>query len=112
MMKKIKPRFLLSITLLTALLISFSLASLVPNAYAAQPTAPEKSLAVLNDVAGFNMTAYTTSLNPDKQNQYLGSPQEEADFRLSSPRGSLRASCSFVNGNLHEIFISDYNGSP
>ncbi len=112
MIKKIKPRFLLSITLLTALLISFSLASLVPNANAAQQAAPEKSLVILNDVAGLNITAYAAALSTDRQNQYLGSPQEEADFRLSSPQGSLRATCSFVNGNLHQIFVSDISGSP
>ncbi len=112
MNKNTKRKLLFTTIFMSMLMISITYAFLTPNAYAAQPTAPEKSLAVLNDVAGFNMTAYAAALNTDRQNQYLSSPQEEADFRLSSPQGSLRATCSFVQDRLHQIFISDLSGSP
>jgi hypothetical protein len=73
---------------------------------------PEKSLLVLNDVAGFNVTAYTANLKAQQQDRFMSLPQEEADFVLTSSKGKLRARCSFVDNHLRQIFISDLSGSP
>ncbi len=112
MVENFKQRLLLTVVFAALLLVSSACAALTPVAHAAEPTAPEKSLVILNDVAGFNMTAYTANLKASERNSFLSLPQEEADFSLTSSQGRLRAKCSFVDNHLRQIFISDLNGSP
>jgi hypothetical protein len=105
-------RFLFMTVLFSMLFVSFAYVALMPRVNATEPTVPEKSLLILNSVAGFNMTAYTPSLRTYEQNSFLSVSQEEADFTLSSSQGSLRTRCSFVDNHLRQIFISEVSGSP
>jgi len=107
---KNSKRLLLTTIFLTTLLSLSAYASQVPNAHAAEMTTQEKSLSILEEVAGFNMTAYAPFLQAEATSQFLSATREEADFRLTSGQGSLRAACSFIHGKLHRIFISDYSG--
>lgn len=111
-MKNSRRKLLLITIFLAALLSLSAYASQVPNAHAAEVTAPEKSLSILNDVAGFNMTAYTPFLQSDETSQFLSSTQKEADFTLMSSTGKLRVRCSFIGDHLRQIFISDLSGEP
>jgi hypothetical protein len=111
MIKHVKKHFLLSTLLFSLLLISCLYSSLVTPVYAAEPTAPEKAMVVLNDVVGLNVTAYTVHLNAHRDTEFWGLPQEEADFSFTSNQGKVRMRCSFVNNRLRQIYTSDYNGS-
>ena len=107
-MKSFKARLI--IVLVSVLLILTAFVSFMPSVHGAEPTITEKSLLILEEVAGFNMTAYTPSLMAAEQDAFLTLPQEEADLILTSSQGRLRASCSFVDGRLRRIFISDVAG--
>ena len=109
-MKSPKHKLLLLTVFLFVLLVSGVCGSFVPNVHAAESTTPAKALTILNDVAGFNMAAYTPSLRASEQKSFLTLPEEEADFALSSSQGKLRARCSFVSNRLHQIYVSDPSG--
>lgn len=111
-MKKSRQKLLL-ITIFLAALLSLSVyASQVPNAHAAEMTAQEKSLSFLEEVAGFNMAAYTPTLRTSKQDSFLTLPKEVNDFTLSSSDSSCRAMCTFVNNRLQQVYMSNYSGQP
>ncbi len=109
-MKSSKKRLI--IVILSALLFLTACISSMPSVQGAEPTITEKSMDILNLVAGFNVTECTSSLRASEQNSFLTLTQRETDFTLISSQGKLRARCSFVNGNLRQIFISDLNGAP
>lgn len=112
MIKNSIRKLLFMTVFLSILLSSSAYASFIPRVHAAEQTTPEKSLMVLSDVAGFNVTAYTATLKAQQQDRFMSLPQEETDFVLTSNQGKLRARCSFVNDHLRQIFINDLNGSP
>jgi hypothetical protein len=104
-------RKILSIAvLLMLMLISSAYATLMPNVHAAEPTAQDKAIAILNNVVGINTEEYATFRSSQLDNNYLSMLQNEADIKLVSNRSSFRASCSFVNNNLRQIYLSDYEG--
>jgi hypothetical protein len=104
-------RKLLFITLfLTILLISSVYMSSVPIVHAAEPNLQDKTLGILNDVVGINTEKYAPMTSSQFDNQYLNLPQKEAAVTLVSEQGGVRASCSFVNNMLRQIYLSDYEG--
>jgi len=112
-MTKNPKRKLLFITVFLMMLLSSSAyTTFIPKVHAAELTTQEKAMSILDDVVGLNVTAYTTRLSSDMTNEFWGLPQKEADFRLTSNQGGLRTRCSFINNRLHQIYISDYSGSP
>jgi len=110
MTKIVKRIFLVSTVLFSLLLISCIYSSLVLPVYATEPNIQDKTMAILNDVIGLNTEEYATSLNSQLDNQYLSLPQKEADITLASAEGKLRVSSSFVNNNLRQIYLSDFEG--
>jgi len=94
-----------------SLLIIFSvLSSSGSYVQARQPTIQEKSLYLLDDLAGINLAAYSTSLSPLQPDSYLTLSRQTADFTLSSDSGNLRVRCSFIGDFLQKIYISDISG--
>jgi hypothetical protein len=106
-----KRVLLFTMVFLTVLLISSAFASLLPIVNAAEPSVPEKTISILNDVVGINTKEYASLLNSQLDNQYLCLSQKQADIHLVSNQSSLRVSCSFVNNNLRLLYLSDYAGS-
>lgn len=111
MIKISKQKLLLYTALLTLLLIFSTYASNVPMARAAEPSAQDKTMSILSNVLGINTQSYTTILNSQSNNQYMGQPQNKADFNLVSNQGSVRVSSSFVNNTLQVLFLSNYTGT-
>ncbi len=69
------------------------------------------AVAILNNVALLNLSSYTIRLNEEKTNDYFGLSQNQIEYCLSSPQGSMRIACSFIDSKLHQIYISDWTGS-
>lgn len=109
-MKDSKRKLLFMMLLLTVLIVSCTYASLAPLVHAAEPTVQEKTIDILNDVVGIDTEEYATTLSSQLDNTYLNLPQKEADIYLISNQSSLRASFSFVNNVLRQIYLSDYAG--
>ncbi len=110
--KAAKQKLLITAFFLSILMILNAYSTFAPDVHAAELTFQEKGLTVLSDVAGFNMTEYVAIPRAELNAEYLGLPQKETDFRLTSNQSVLRARCSFVNNRLHQIYISDYSGAP
>jgi hypothetical protein len=83
---------------------------MVPAAYAAQPSIQENTLSILNHVAGIKPDLDAVDQSTQKDSQYLGLSQTQTDLYLSSEQGKIRAQCSYVNNQLHEIYLSDIQG--
>ena len=110
-MKKDSKRKLLFLTLLlVVLMVSSAYASLVPIANAAESTVQEKTIDVLNDVVGINIGKYAADSSSQLENNFRNLPQKEVYVTLVSDQGGVRASCSFVNNILRQIYLSDYEG--
>lgn len=75
---------------------------LIPESYGQQ-----KSLSLLSDVFGFNLTSYIKMLISDKNESYLGSSQENVVYTLVSNQGSFRVISSIIGNHLHQIYICD-----
>jgi len=86
---------------------------LTPIAYSLDPSIPEKSLAIFNDVIGLDMVAYSANLEQHSQNPYLFFlPRESVVYVLESGESRLKLICDFVNGNLQSMLAYVKYGSP
>jgi hypothetical protein len=92
------------------LLIYSVCASIIPLVNAEELTAQNRAITVLRDVVGINTESYATVLHSELDDPYLSLPQKTADVYLVSDKGGLRATCSFVNNVLRQIYLSDYKG--
>ena len=111
MNKTFQKKLLKTTLLLTLLTITSILATTTPAAHAApQLSIEENSLSILNDVIGVETELYTTSQTPPKESQYLGLPQKETDLYLTSGQEKIKVHYSYVNNQLHEIYLSDVQG--
>ena len=117
---KTTKNFFVVIALLI-LMSSIAYMALSPPAHAAVITNSQKTTNILGNIVGLNMNSYTTELTSDVNTATnpapvptatLGLPQETVMYNLTGTQGSLRASCSFINGNLNQIYLSNYVGSP
>jgi hypothetical protein len=111
MTKKTKLKLLFITVILGSMLLSVA-NGVIPNVHAAEATAREKALSILNDVVGLNTSAYTAHLNSDVNATMLGLPQEDTNFNFNSAQGSLRTRVVFTNNSLRQLYISDYAGLP
>ncbi len=109
MIKISKRKFLLTIGL-TVLVISGMYVSLLSVASAQETNLNDKTMAILNDVIGINTKDYAANSGSPIDKQYLTLPQKEVDIILTSGKGRLRVSSSFVNNCLRQIYLSDYEG--
>jgi len=103
-------KLLFTTLFLTLLLISSAYTFLVPTVHAAEPNLQDTTLGILNDVVGINTEKYAPLYSSQFDNQYLNLPQKEVAVTLVSEQGGVRASCSFVNNMLRQIYLSDYEG--
>jgi hypothetical protein len=110
MAKNSKHKLLFLTLFLTVMLISSAYMSLVPVVHAAEPNLQDTTLNILNAVAGINTEKYAPVTSSQLDNQYLNLAQKEAAVTLVSEQGGVRASCSFVNNMLRQIYLSDYEG--
>jgi hypothetical protein len=110
MTKYVKKHFLLSTLLFSLLLISCLYSSLATPVYAAEPDIQDKTMAILDEVVAINTTEYKTHLNSLVDNQFHSLAQKEADITLASAEGRVRVKSSFVNNNIHQIYICNYEG--
>lgn len=102
---------LLFMTVLLAMLLVFGASvAILPVVHASEPSITDKTISILNDVVGINTKEYTTIVNSQLDNQYISLSQKQADVSFVSNESSLRASCSFVNDVLRQIYLSDYEG--
>ncbi len=110
-MAKNSTHKLLIIMLLLMLLMFLANTSLVPAVNAAELNPQENAVSVLKDVIGINPEEYTTSQDVIQlDSKFDGYPQIETSVFLASEEGSLRVTCSYVNGNLKLVYLSDMEG--
>lgn len=101
---------ILVITTLLILLSSTIYATLTPNAYAAEASAQQKAITILNDVVDLETDTYVVNLNKEITSTHEGCHQNEVNFNLNSSKGSLRVMCTFIDNKLRQIYLNDYTG--
>lgn len=111
LIKNIKKIVLLSGILFSLLLISSFHPSFAVIASAAETDVQNKTIEVLNAVIGINTTGFVTDLNSKSSEQYQGLQKNVADMTVISTQGQVRVSGSFVENNLHQIYICNYEGN-
>ena len=82
----------------------------LPTAFAAELNVQDKTISVLNEVVGLKTDLYTINQISQRDSQHIGLAQKEANVYLSSNQSKLRASCSFIDNQLYEIYLSDREG--
>jgi hypothetical protein len=117
MIKISKQKYQLLKVTLTLLLISCAYASLMQSAHATtELTLQQKGLSIMNDVVGLDMKKYTMTTKenqPEPQILYPDVlPQREAEYDIISGENSIKALCTFVDGNLQIIHVLENHGSP
>ena len=118
MIKTSKQKLLLTTSFLLILLFSSTFVSMIPSAKAATVSMTEdkltsitRTLAVLTNVIGMNISGHSIQLNSYSQSNYNGLHQTKVDFNLVSNQSSVRISSSFVNNTLNLLYLSNYNGT-
>ena len=116
-MKKEARRNLLFTTVLIAVLSSSAyLASLIPEARAAELTAQQKGLAILDSVIDIDSAKYSVTSEAHPQNQslpHLGIVhREEVEYNLRSEGSKLDMLFIFANGRVQMLHVVDNIGSP
>jgi hypothetical protein len=102
-MAKENKRKLIFITLIAITLLSSSAyASLMPNAHATEVTASTaKGLAIINQVAGINLTKYDATPTLNVASSYLGVlPTENIRYTLTGLGNTIEIQDTFTNGHL------------
>lgn len=108
-----KRKMLFYISLLALTLIISVYASIVPMAKAAEPSAQDQTVSILNSVLGLNTQSCAISVNGHNSgNQSMETTPNQADFNLVSNQGSVRVSSSFINNTLQLLYLSNYTGTP
>ncbi len=108
---KLANKDLVILGFIIALLTSMVYVYTLPTAFAAELNVQDKTISVLNDVMGLKTDLYAINQSAQRDSQHISLAQEEANVYLSSSQSKLRVSCSFVNNQLHEIYLSDQEGS-
>jgi hypothetical protein len=99
-----------AVIILTLMLIPIICMPLVSTAQAVEPNLQAKTLTILNEVIGINTDKYNASQSAQKNNAFLNSPDNSTDVQLTSEQSSLRVTCSYVNGTLKLLYVSDSQG--
>jgi hypothetical protein len=116
MIKTGKKLFLFSTFFMCILMVTFGInGSLVCSATDLEYSdlaAPEKTLAILNDVVGLDTATYSTNLDTYIEDLYFEVlPQEDVKYTLESDESKLEVICSFVTEKLRSM-ITYTDGSP
>ena len=115
MAKKIE-KLLFITALLSVLMISSIYSVLTPNVHATEVTNQQKTLSIMGNVVGLNLTKYdvtTTETSVAAQASYLGVvPQENVAAELTSDGSKLKAIYTFADGNLQMIHVLERDGTP
>ena len=115
MAKKIE-KLLFITALLSVLMISSIYSVLTPNVHATEVTNQQKTLSIMGNVVGLNLTKYdvtTTETSVAAQASYLGVvPQENVAAELTSDGSKLKAIYTFADGNLQMIHVLEREGTP
>jgi hypothetical protein len=109
-----KPRRKLLFTILFITLLTIS-AYAFPRTLASEPTLQQKGANILGNVVGLDLAQYSISTKnqQDSSASYLGVvSQESIVYDLTSNGNSLKALCTFANGNLQIIQIIENQGTP
>ena len=104
----------LVITVFLLMLLSYSAyASPMPTAQAAEATVQEKGIEILNKVVGLNLTKYAINTKEYSMSPYFGVlPQENVDYYLESNGSKVKVFCTFIEGALSILYVSEWEGSP
>jgi hypothetical protein len=112
----ILQRRLLATILLISLLTFSAYAFQISNVQASEATIQEKSLSILSNVFGLDMTKYSVTTKeypPDTSASYFGVvPQENVAYFLTSEGSKLRIHFTFGNDNLQMIQVLEKEGRP
>jgi hypothetical protein len=95
------------------LVLTLSFAQL-PNAYSTEPTAPEKAIAFLTDVAGLDMAKYVVTLVYDiveYPSSLGGLAEESVKYALESNESKIDANYIFRNDTLSYCHLTVLKGS-
>jgi hypothetical protein len=112
-MNKISKQKFVVLIALSAVVLTSVYASIIPSAHAATvATTEDKAVSILNAVVGLNTSAYAAAVTSDTNAIAYSLPREDLTLSLFTSQSSLRARCSFINGNLNQFYFSDYVGSP
>jgi hypothetical protein len=110
-----KPRkFVLTIILLMAFVISSAYAVVVPGAHAEAitSTSTEEGLAIIDQVAGFDLTKYNATTTLKVNGPTLGNlPTENIRYTLESTRNHVEILEKFTNGHLQILDVLE-NSAP
>jgi hypothetical protein len=112
MIKISNKKILVKTTILVVLIIFSGYMSIFPTTQAQVATNQIKANAILNDVAGINTNAYTISVISDdnKAPSIAGLTKDTMTLSLTSTQSRIRATCTFINGNLNLLYLDDYVG--
>ena len=108
---KLAKKDLLILSIIITLFTSTAYAYTLPTAYAAELNVQDKTTSILNDVLGLQTELYAISESNQRDSQHISLAQKEANVYLSSSQSTLRVRSSFVNNELHEIYLSDREGN-
>lgn len=112
MNKTSKSRFFLLIILLSMLLLA-STQSFMPAAHATEPTIQEKSISILNNVAGIDLTKYNVTSKTAPAYRYFDAFLEDNTLlTLESQSSKIDVLCTFAKGKLHILNVLETEGAP
>ncbi len=110
-MNNISKRFCI-ILFLAMLLVCSTYTALIPSARASEATLQQKGLTILNSAVGFDLTKYSVMTNELPQISYLdGMQQENIQYNLQSNTSNLQILCTFTNGSLRIMHITQNTDS-
>ena len=97
---------------LVAIIIFSGYMSISPTTHAQVINNRVKANVILNYVAGFNTNAYAISLISEDNTapSIAGLSKDTIILSLTSAQSRIRATCTFINGNLNMLYLDDYVG--
>ena len=109
---KEKNKFLIGILLF--LLFASVICSSIPNTKA--ELTQQKGINIMQNVVGLDVKGYSISAKeilPSEQSLYSDIiPQDIIAYNLTSTHSKVDALCTFINGSLHSLYVTQNQGSP
>ncbi len=109
-MIKISRSSVITVLLITMITTAVMCAVQVPVAHAAETSLHARSISILDEIVGLDITKYTIGQSSQYDGLFVNLAQKEIDIRLTSSQGTVRALCSYVNYQLQEIYFADKKG--
>jgi hypothetical protein len=98
-------------TILVLLMFSSIYLYTTPDAQAAEISATQKGISILNDVLGVNVEEYNIT-STARQDSFLEAPEEKVYYTLNSSTSNLKFLCTFANDQLTRLHVLEREGSP